>query len=394
MSIVSILKYTLMTHSDPNRREFVMNLNTVLIKPASSQCNMTCNYCFYCDEASKREYFSYGMMTEETLKNTIKKTLFQASGDVCFAFQGGEPTMRGLPFFHKAIEYEQRYNRNHVKISNTLQTNGLLINEDWCDFFRKHSFLIGVSVDGTKETHDQCRHTKAGSPTYEQVLESIQMLDFHHVEYNILTVVNAYTAPKIREIYADYKEKGWNFQQYIACLDPLGAENAALPHSLTPEIYGEFLVTLFDMWYKDWRRGKAPCIRDFENYIGIAMGYPPEACSQRGNCSIQGVVEADGSVYPCDFYALDEYRLGNFNIDKPQRFFENERARNFINESKKISDSCKICPHYVLCRGGCRRARIKEAGTDSYRSYFCKSYHIFFNRAGKQIAEIARYLKK
>ena len=371
-----------------------MNLNTVLIKPASSQCSMTCDYCFYCDEAAKRESPSYGMMSEETLKNIIKKTLFQAAGDVCFAFQGGEPTLRGLRFFEKAVEFEQRYNRRQVRISNTLQTNGLQINEEWCRFFREHHFLIGISVDGTRETHDQCRHTKSGAPTYDRILGAIRMLDSFQVEYNILTVVNAYTAPKIREIYADYREKGWKFQQYIACLDPLGQEGGHSPYSLTPEAYGEFLSTLFELWYKDWRRGKAPYIRDFENYIGIAMGYVPEACSQRGICSVQGVAEADGSVYPCDFYALDGYRLGNFNKDKIQDFLENDRARDFINESKKISGSCRTCPYYALCRGGCRRTRVKETGTDTYRSYFCRSYQMFFSREGKKIEEIARYLKK
>ena len=371
-----------------------MNLHTVLIKPASSQCSMVCDYCFYCDEASKRETPSYGMMSEETIRNIIKKTLFRASSDVCFAFQGGGPTLRGLPFFQKVIEFEQRYNRNGVKISNTLQTNGLCIDESWCTFFRDNHFLIGISVDGTQETHDLCRHTKGGGPTYERVLESTQMFDEYQVEYNILTVVNAYTASRIREIYGDYKKKGWKLQQYIACLDPLGEEGKQTPWSLTPELYGEFLSTLFDMWYKDWRRGKAPYIRDFENYIGILMGYVPEACSQRGVCTVQGVVEADGSVYPCDFYVLDEYRLGNFYENRINGFFENERAWLFINESKKVSDVCKACKYYVLCRGGCRRTRVEEPGTDTYRSYFCKSYQMFFSRAEKQMEEIARFLKK
>ena len=371
-----------------------MNLHTVLIKPASSQCSMVCDYCFYCDEASKRETPSYGMMSEETIRNIIKKTLFHASSDVCFAFQGGEPTLRGLPFFQKVIEFEQRYNRNGVKVSNTLQTNGLCIDENWCTFFRDNHFLIGISVDGTQETHDLCRHTKGGGPTYARVCDSARMFDEYQVEYNILTVVNAYTAPRIREIYGDYKKKGWKFQQYIACLDPLGKEGKQAPWSLTPKLYGEFLITLFDLWYKDWRRGKAPYIRDFENYIGILMGYPPEACSQRGVCTVQGVVEADGSVYPCDFYVLDEYRLGSFNENRIHEFFENERAGLFINESKKVSDTCKSCGHYTLCRGGCRRTRVKEPGTDTYRSYFCKSYQLFFSRAGKQMKEIARFLKK
>lgn len=334
------------------------------------------------------------MMSEETLRNIIKKSLFQASSDICFAFQGGEPTLCGLPFFEKVIELEQRCNRNGVKILNTLQTNGLQMDEHWCRFFQEHHFLIGISLDGTPETHNQCRHTKKGLPTYDRVFRSIQMLEEYQVEYNILTVVNAYTASKIQEIYTHYKRNGWKYQQYIPCLDPLGEQAGTQPYSLTPELYGKFLVQLFDLWYKDWRRGKAPYIRDFENYIGILMGYPPEACTQRGICTVQGIVEADGSVYPCDFYALDEYKLGNFNQNKVADFFENQTAQSFVEESRKLSKTCQTCEHFPLCRGGCRRTRSREPGTDTYRSYFCKSYQMFFQHATVRMKEIATYLTK
>lgn len=371
-----------------------MYLQTVLIKPSSSQCNMYCDYCFYCDEAAKREHASYGMMTENTLKNIIKKNLFHAQTDICFAFQGGEPTLRGLPFFAQAVEFENRFNRNKVRVSNAIQTNGLQLNDEWCKFFRENHFLVGVSVDGTQETHDACRHTKSGADTYKKIRNSIRLLEEYEVEYNILTVVNAFTAPKIRQIYQEYKQNGWSYQQYITCLEPLGEEDRQNSYSHTPSMYGEFLIQLFDMWYKDWKRGKAPYIRQFENYIGICMGYPPESCEQRGICSMQGVVEADGSVYPCDFYVLDEYKLGNFNENKVSDFFENERAKAFIEQSKLISNTCKACPYYFLCRGGCRRSRIKEPESGAYRSYFCESYRMFFAKAGSRLEEIAKFLRR
>lgn len=371
-----------------------MSLQTILIKPASSQCSMTCDYCFYCDEASKREQQSYGIMSEKTLKNIIKKTLFQATGDVCFAFQGGEPTLCGLPFFEKVVDFEQRFNRNHVRISNALQTNGLQLTEDWCRFFHDHQFLIGISVDGIPETHDRCRHTKSGLPTYERIYQSTLLLNQYQVEYNILTVVNAYTASHIQEIYAHYKRNGWNYQQYITCLEPLGEEDSTHHYSLTPEMYGKFLVQLFHMWHKDWKRGKAPYIREFENYIGILMGYFPESCAQRGICTVQGVVEADGSTYPCDFYVLDEFKLGNFNEDSIENFITNDRAVAFVTESQKISPKCKACIHYPLCRGGCRRTRVKEKDSDTYRSYFCESYQTFFSKATPYMKEIASFLLK
>ena len=370
-----------------------MYLQNVLIKPASSQCNMHCDYCFYCDEAAEREQGSYGMMSEETLRNIIKKSLFQARGTMNFAFQGGEPTLRGLAFFEKAVELEQKYNRNQVRVTNTLQTNGLGIDEKWCRFFAEHHFLIGISVDGIRKTHDRCRHTRDGKPTYDRVLQAVRLLEEYQVEYNILTVVNAYTAPHIRQIFETYQKNGWKYQQYITCLDPLGKMWGEQEYSLQPEVYGRFLIELFELWYREWKRDRAPYIRQFENYIGILLGYPPEACEQRGICGMQGVVEADGSVYPCDFYALDDYRLGNFNEDKVDRFFEHEKAKAFIGESKQISRVCRECRYYALCRGGCRRSRVREKDGDTYRSYFCESYRMFFEKEEDRLVEIAKYLR-
>lgn len=369
-------------------------MQTVLIKPSSSECNMHCDYCFYCDEAKKREQFSYGMMSEETIKQVIKKILFQAKGEVCFAFQGGEPTLRGIPFFEKVLEFENRFNKNKVPILNTIQTNGLALNEEWCRLFHENHFLVGISVDGTRETHDSCRHTKGGKATYDRVCGSIRMLEEYQVEYNILTVVNAHTAPKIEEIYKNYQKNGWKYQQYITCLDPLGDSVGEQKYSLTGKEYGTFLNQLFHLWYKDWRKGKQPYIRMFENYIGILLGYPPEACEHKGICSVQGVVEADGSAYPCDFYVLDEYKLGNFNENKISEFFENENARIFVEESKKISGVCKECPYYFICRGGCRRTRVKEADSDTYRSALCEGYRTFFERNMGKLDEIANYIKR
>ena len=369
-----------------------MQLQTVLIKPSSSQCSMYCDYCFYCDEAAKREYKSYGMMSEEVLRKIIKKVLFNAVTDVCFMFQGGEPTLRGIEFFEKAVEFEQKFNKNRVRITNAIQTNGLMLDDKWCTFLKKYEFLVGVSVDGTKETHDVCRHTCDGKPTYDRISRSLEILENYGIDYNVLTVVNSFTAPKIKEIYNEYKKKGWKYQQYITCLEPLGEQERNSRYSLTSEMYGKFLTELFNLWYKDWKKGKAPYIRQFENYIAILMGHQPESCEQRGICSMQGVVEADGSVYPCDFYVLDEYRVGNFNDNTINEFFEHENAKRFIEESKQLSMKCRECRYFSLCRGACRRSRIKDE-TGGYINYYCEGYKHFFDKTIDRLSEIARYLK-
>ena len=373
-----------------------MPLHTILIKPASGMCNMRCDYCFYCDEMAKRKQASRGMMAEETLKNLVKKAMFQAEGEICFAFQGGEPTLRGLDFFKKVIEYENRFNRNHVRVMNTIQTNGLGLDEDWCEFLGENRFLVGVSVDGLKAVHDRYRHDAAGNPTYDRIRTNIGLLELYRAEYNILTVVTRSVAENIGEIYREYKRNGWMYQQYITCLDPIGEEPGQREYSLTPELYGTFLTELFRLWAKDWRRGKAPYIRQFENYIGILLGYPPESCEQRGVCSVQCVCEADGSAYPCDFYVLDEYCLGNYNSDSVAEMLAHPAADAFVKGSVKYPESCGACPWRALCRNGCRRSRTDAEGAGeraAARNYFCGGYRMFFEKCGGEMQEIADFLR-
>lgn len=370
-----------------------MYLQSVLIKPASGLCDMRCSYCFYRDETSKREQASYGMMSEDTLKMVIKRMLLQAEGPVNFAFQGGEPTLRGLPFFEKVMEFERRFNQKGVQITNAIQTNGYALDETWCRFLRENHFLVGISLDGTQACHDRFRRSQGGEPTYDRVRRAVRLLDDYGVDYNILTVVNRETAANIREIYQLYKREGWRYQQYITCLDPLGEEKGVQPYSLTPQDYGQFLVELFELWYKDWRKQKQPFIRQFENYILILLGYLPESCEQRGSCSIQGVVEADGSVYPCDFYALDDYKLGNINDQKFSEILAHEAGKRFLTESWRTSGKCQKCPYVSLCRNGCRRSRVADPQTGEPVNYFCESYRMFFEKTLPRLQEIAAFSK-
>lgn len=362
---------------------------SVLMKPSSGMCNMSCDYCFYCDETQKRRQESYGFMSEQTLKNVIRKTMLRAEGSVSYAFQGGEPTLRGIEFFEQAVMLQKKYNKNGIQVNNALQTNGYLLDADWCRFLKKHNFLVGVSVDGTKEIHDTYRHDKAGGPTFARVLGATKLLDAFGADYNILTVVNSKVAEHIVEIYAFYKKQGWNFQQYIACLDPLDEPHGQNAYALSPEQYGIFLTELFDLWYADWKAGQAPYIRQFENYIGVLAGYMPEACDQRGICGIQNVVEADGSVYPCDFYMIDEYRLGNFNENRLEEINQKRESLGFVARSKCLCETCRACPFFKICRGGCQRNRDYNGQSGCYENYFCEGYRMFFNSCIGRMREIA-----
>lgn len=367
-----------------------MRTISVLLKPASGMCNMVCDYCFYCDEAEKRTRQSYGFMSEETLKNVIKRTLLRAEGAASYTWQGGEPSLRGLDFYKKAVAMQQAYNRNHVRIFNAFQTNGYAVTKEWCRFWKENNFLVGLSLDGTPAIHDSMRHDKQGKPTFQNVERTAKLLDTYQVDYNLLTVVTPKVADHIKAIYQSYKEHGWRYQQYIACLDPYGEGHGKTPYSVSPEQYGQFLSDLFALWYADLKQGCHPYIRQFENYVGLAAGHMAEACEQRGVCGVQYVVEADGSVYPCDFYAMDAYYLGNLNTAAMVEIDEKRREIGFVERSLKLDNNCKRCKYFSLCRGGCMRSREYMENEDLYRNYFCEGYRFFFGQWYDRIMELGR----
>ena len=362
----------------------------VLIKPASGMCNLNCRYCFYHDIVEKREQRSYGFMAEDTLEAVIQKALDYAQQECSISFQGGEPTLAGLDFFRTAVALQKKHNKKGLRIHNSIQTNGLMLNGEWADFLRDNRFLVGISLDGVKETHDCNRLDALGEGTFGRVMEVIGLLRSHRVEYNVLTVVNKQTAHRATKIYNFYKRAGLHYLQFIPCLDPLGDPHGGTPYSLTAEDYGTFLCTLFDQWYRDAKQGTACSILQFENYLEMMLGYPPQACGMSGVCGMQHIVEADGSVYPCDFYVLDQYRLGNLNTDSFQQINTRRKEIGFVEASMPIAMECRTCPYFGLCRGGCRRHRPVEPDGALGLNIFCKSYRQFFGYAQPRLAELAR----
>ena len=355
----------------------------LLIKPASGRCNMNCRYCFYADEAQNRETSDFGMLPEETLEIVIRKALTHAKGGCTFGYQGGEPTLRGLAFYKKAVSLQKQYNASDIQIDNALQTNGLLLDDEWAAFLKQEKFLVGLSIDGTTSVHNKNRVDYKGEGTLRRVMDAAALLKSHQVEFNVLTVVTNDTTRKIGAIYDFFMERGLPCQQYIPCLDPIGEGTAWL----TPENYSSFLKTLFDRWARDVLSGRFVYIRQFENYIGILLNKPPESCNMMGRCTNQYVVEADGSVYPCDFYALDAYRLGSLVTDSFEQLDKTRAELRFIEDSLERDAECSTCPYYSLCRGGCRRDR--DIGTSLGRNRFCQAYKEFFAYALPVMKEIA-----
>ena len=362
----------------------------LLIKPASGNCNLRCTYCFYADITEKRSIPSFGMMTGETLELVVRKALSSGAPEVTFAFQGGEPTLSGLPFFRRLMALEAQYNTHHATLHNVIQTNGMLLNDEWASFFAENHFLVGLSVDGTESVHDLHRVDARGQGTHHRLMQAVRLLKKHNVDFNILTVVTAKVAKEIKSIYAFYRRQNLPYQQYIPCLDPLGEPRGGRPYSLTPPLYERFLKDLFDLWFDDVTHGRFIYIRYFENLVGMLLGHPPEACGMMGFCSRQNVVEADGSVYPCDFYVLDDYRLGSLVTDT---FTDIDRAREalgFIEQSRPLASECASCQWRPLCRGGCRRDREPMIDDQLSLNYFCPAYKGFFAYAYPRLAHIAR----
>ena len=362
---------------------------SLLIKPASGNCNMRCRYCFYADELDNREIRSYGKMSVDTMHTIVDKAMEYGDYECTIAFQGGEPTLAGLDFYRDLVAYVTAHeNPKKLKIHYALQTNGYLFNAEWAGFLGENHFLVGVSLDGLKEIHDRYRLDAAGKGTYQRVISAIRLLEKHQVEYNILTVVTAATARNGQKIYNYFKKNHFGYQQYIECLDPIGEEPGQHEYSLTPEKYGEFLKSMFDAWYLDMRSGTYVYNRYFENLMMIMAGQQPESCNMRGVCGKQWVFEADGSVYPCDFYALDQWRLGNIQENSFEEMDEKRDELGFIQWSMRQQEDCQKCRWFGLCRNGCRRNREPVTAEHTNRNYFCKSYQMFFEYAYPRLTEI------
>ena len=360
----------------------------LLIKPSSGNCNLKCKYCFYADVVENREISSFGLMSLSTLENIVKKALAHATRECTIGFQGGEPTLVGLDFYKGLISIVNQHNTKRLKVNYSIQTNGILIDRQWAEFFTENKFLVGLSLDGIKDVHDLYRLDSKGNGSFTEVMRVVRLFNSCKTEYNILTVVTSRLAKNIGKVYGFFKRNNLTYQQYIPCLDPLGEPPGQNPYSLTPEIYGQFLCALFDLWYNDITHDRMISIRYFDNLVYMLRGYPPESCGMAGHCTYQTVIEADGSVYPCDFYVLDEYCLGNLNTDDFASIDAKRKELRFIEFSKQLSSQCEGCRWYSICRGGCRRNREPLAVGNQSHNYFCESFKMFFEYAYERLMRL------
>lgn len=328
---------------------------SLLIKPVSSGCQMSCSYCFYKDVASLRSCSDYGRMQKEFVQALLER-VFQAADEdavITFAFQGGEPLLAGLSFYEHFISMLNQLCTPNQTIHYAIQTNGYMLDEAWCSFFHTNNFLVGISLDGWKQQHDRFR-TRNGSGTYVKVMRAIQLLRRYHVSFNILSVLTRQLAQKPEKLYAFYKEHGFTHVQLIPCLAPL--QGVSDTCSLTPELFYRFYRGFFDIWLQDNMKKQYMSVSLFDNLLRLLQGDTRQlTCGMLGACQFQYIVESDGSLYPCDFYVLDEYRCGNVMDTDLHTALHSKQAAACLKQEEPVR--CHTCPFQPICHGNCKRLR-------------------------------------
>ena len=350
---------------------------SVMIKPVSGLCNMCCKYCFYADELAHRGEGIFSPMDDDTLDKLIRKIFSYAEQFVYLVFQGGEPTLAGAPFYQKVLELERKYNSRSIPVHHAIQTNGLVLTEEMLTVFKEGKFLVGLSVDGTRQIHDAGRKDHTGAGTYDRILENARRLRQAQIDYNILCVVGKTAAQHPVEVFEALAPHG--YLQFIPRLEPLDPAERSDDDVLTAADYGYFLKETWNCYAKALRSGNYVSIRGFDNWLNMLWGRPPENCGFAGCCTANYLVESNGNVYPCDFYALDEWLLGNIRETNFRRLALSEKLKAFCDSSRKPARECLVCPYAAICRGGCRRDR-EPLGEDGVygKNRLCEGYRFFF----------------
>lgn len=393
-----------------------------MVKPAGSTCNLDCTYCFYLSKETLPNGPGAGAMDDETLELFIRQYIDGNTGaSVVFSWQGGEPTLRGLDFFRRVVALQQKYAKSGQKIENDLQTNGVLLNEDWARFLKEHRFLVGLSIDGPRELHDSFRINKGGAPTFDKVMAAANLLRRTGVAFNTLTCVHRLNARKPLDVYRFLRnELDSTYIQFIPIVQKRGFESASpfedavsrLPMLESPqarpghpdsvvtdwsvdsEDYGYFLSRVFD----EWRRkdlGKV-LVNHFETLVAQHLGLPSQVCIYGEFCGKGVAIEHDGSVYSCDHYVYPEYRLGRIQ-EQPlaQMVFSPQQVRFGYAKSESLPRYCRQCDYLKDCWGECPKNRfLRSPDGEGGLNYLCSGLKRFYKHAIPEIERIVAGIRQ
>ncbi|NMB63928.1 MAG: anaerobic sulfatase maturase [Spirochaetes bacterium] len=360
-----------------------------LVKPVSYHCNLACNYCFY-----KRVVDLYPgslqIMPFDVAETLIKAAIGTGSTYILFCWQGGEPTLAGLEFFKEIVTVQNRLKTDVQIIENSLQTNGILLNEEWCEFLSRNNVLVGISLDGPEVIHDTYRRDYAGHGTFEKVMHAIALMNEYAVQYNILTLVTNANVTHARELYAFFRHNNFAYLQFIPCFEHDEKGNI-MPYSISGKDLGNFYCELFDAWYQDGFPYVS--VRLFQDLLMYSLG-AKTSCCWLGECNSYIVVEHNGDCYPCDFFVYPEWHLGNIMNYRLQDILNNEKRNTFAQLKRETTPECSVCSINNFCMGDCTRYRfttdIHQRGT----SKLCEAWKMLFEHYQHYEKELVERVSK
>lgn len=363
----------------------------VMLKPAGSLCNLRCKYCYYLEKNELYKDSRNHIITDELLEKFIKEYIeAQTMPEVLFTWHGGETLMRPVSFYKKALELQRVYGRGR-RIDNCIQTNGTLITDEWCQFFKENNFLVGVSIDGPQEFHDEYRKTATGKPTFRQVMKGINLLNKHGVEWNALAVVNDFNADYPLDFYHFFKEIGCHYIQFTPIVERIidRADGLTLApgmqeggrmadFSVTAEQWGDFLCAIFDEWVHHDVGNYY--IQLFDATLANWVGQAPGICTMARECGHAGVMEFNGDVYSCDHFVYPEHKLGNLHSQTIYEMMNSPKQKEFSKmKHLMLPQQCKECNFLFACHGECPKNRfVKDKYGNPGLNYLCSGYHKFF----------------
>jgi len=370
-----------------------------MAKPTGARCNLNCAYCFFL----KKETLYPGdhfRMSDDLMERYIRQTIeAHSTPEVVIAWQGGEPTLMGLDFFRRSIEVEKKYLRPGMEIQNTLQTNGTLLDDEWCEFLQENKFLVGLSMDGPRELHDRYRVDKAGRPTFGRVLNAVRLLQKHKVDFNILCTVNAANGDHPREVYRFFRDElGAEYLQFIPVVERVSERGFQEGHEVTdrsvrPEQYGRFLIDIFDEWVR--RDVGRMFVQQFDGTLMAWLRGHSSLCIFQRTCGEGVALEHNGDIYSCDHFVEPEYLLGNI-CDKPMiELVGSETQRRFGQHKADLTRQCRECLVCFACNGDCPKHRFtKSADGDEGLSYLCPGLKMFFEHVNHPMQIMASLLRQ
>ncbi len=372
----------------------------ILIKPRGSICNLNCTYCFY---LSKKEFYpdSDMVMSDEILEEFTRQYIIsQKVPEIIFGWQGGEPTLMGVNFFKKALYFQKKYSRPGLKVFNTLQTNGTLLNDEWGEFLRENKFLVGLSIDGSHPLHDSFRVDQKGNPTLNQVLQGLEILKKHGVQYNVLVCVHSKNVSQPLKVYYYLRDElKAHYIQFIPIVETSKYSNTKnktriLPYSISGVEYGNFMVKIFDEWIK--KDVGSIFIQLFDISLGMWLNIPSSLCIFSPTCGRTLVLEHNGDLYSCDHFVDQNHYLGNI-MRKAMCDLANSQQQQAFGLMKRdsLAKICLECNYLFACAGGCPKNRIIILQDQGKKlNYLCKGYKSFFNHIDPYMREISNLLRK